>query len=105
MAAAAGLTLLPPELRDPRITTTYGVGELILAALEYGSRHFIIGIGGSATNDGGAGMVQTLGAQLLSREGKAIARGGAAVAAPRPVSTGHMGFHFPAFTIQCGFCV
>ena len=58
MAACAGLPLVPPEKRDPRITTTYGVGELIRAALDNGSRHFIIGIGGSATNDGGAGMVQ-----------------------------------------------
>src|ERR1700680_3180494 len=64
MASCAGLPLVPPEQRDPRITTTYGVGELILAALERGCRHFIIGIGGSATNDGGAGMAQALGASL-----------------------------------------
>src|SRR5258708_19091464 len=61
MAAAAGLPLVPPELRDPRITTTYGVGELILAALEYGSRHFINAIGGSATNAGGCTRGHTLG--------------------------------------------
>jgi glycerate kinase len=79
MAAAAGLPLVPPEQRDPRITTTYGVGELILAALDRGSRHFIIGIGGSATNDGGAGMAQALGASLLTAEGTEIARGGAAL--------------------------
>ena len=60
MAAAAGLPLVPPDKRDPRITTTYGVGELIRAALDRGSRRFIIGIGGSATNDGGAGMAQAL---------------------------------------------
>src|SRR5436305_11537480 len=64
MAACAGLPLVPSEKRDPRITTTYGVGELILAALENGCRRFIIGIGGSATNDGGAGMAQALGAML-----------------------------------------
>src|SRR5947208_163324 len=79
MAAAAGLPLVPPDKRDPRITTTYGVGELILAALDRGSRHFIIGIGGSATNDGGAGMAQALGVALLTDEGKEIARGGAAL--------------------------
>ncbi len=80
MAACAGLPLVPPELRDPRITTTYGVGELILAALEHGCHHFIIGIGGSATNDGGAGMAQALGALLQTDDGAVIARGGAALA-------------------------
>ncbi len=87
MAACAGLPLVPPERRDPRLTTTYGVGELILAALNYGSRHFIIGIGGSATNDGGAGMAQALGAALLTTEGTGIARGGAALATLAHIST------------------
>ncbi len=80
MAASSGLPLVPPAHRDPRITTTYGVGELIYAALEHGCRHFIIGIGGSATNDGGAGMVQALGAVLTTTEGHPIAPGGAALA-------------------------
>lgn len=87
MAAAAGLPLVPPERRDPRITTTYGVGELILAALDRGCRHFIIGIGGSATNDGGAGMAQALGASLLTDDGKEIAPGGAALATLAHIST------------------
>src|SRR2546423_2679306 len=78
MAACAGLPLVPPALRDPRITTTYGVGELILAALDQGCRHFIIGIGGSATNDGGAGMAQALGAALLSARGTEITQIGRA---------------------------
>ncbi|HEU5370534.1 MAG TPA: glycerate kinase, partial [Ktedonobacterales bacterium] len=65
MAAAAGLPLVPPAQRDPRLTTTRGVGELLRLALDYGCRRFIIGIGGSATNDGGAGMAQALGAALL----------------------------------------
>ncbi len=86
MAASSGLPLVPPERRDPRITTTYGVGELILAALEQGSRHFIIGIGGSATNDGGAGMAQALGASLADQQGLAIARGGAALSALHHIS-------------------
>src|ERR1700682_1105196 len=60
MAKAAGLALVPPEKRDPRITTTYGVGELLQHAYDGGARHFIVGIGGSATNDGGAGMAQAL---------------------------------------------
>ncbi|MBV9712154.1 MAG: glycerate kinase [Ktedonobacteraceae bacterium] len=79
MASCAGLPLVPPERRDPRITTTYGVGELIAAALEQSCTHLLIGIGGSATNDGGAGMAQALGAHLMTAEGNEIARGGAAL--------------------------
>lgn len=76
MAAASGLMLVPPEARDPLITTTFGVGELIRAALDRGARHFIVGIGGSATNDGGAGMLQALGVRLLDADGKPIGPGG-----------------------------
>ena len=81
MAAASGLTLVPPDKRDPRITTTYGTGELIRAALAHGCRKLIIGIGGSATNDGGAGMAQALGAKLLTASGKQIEPGGGSLAA------------------------
>ncbi|TBW41169.1 glycerate kinase [Siculibacillus lacustris] len=80
MAAASGLTLVAPDARNPLLTTTYGVGELIRAALDQGSRRFIIGIGGSATNDGGAGMVEALGGRLLDGEGRAIVRGGGGLA-------------------------
>ncbi|GHD64726.1 glycerate kinase [Jeongeupia chitinilytica] len=80
MAAASGLALVPPSLRNPLQTTTYGTGELIRAALDAGARRFIIGIGGSATNDGGAGMVQALGARLLDRDGREIGFGGGALA-------------------------
>jgi glycerate 2-kinase len=90
MAACAGLPLVPPEKRNPRITTTYGVGELILAALDYGSQHFIIGIGGSATNDGGAGMAQALGATLLNAQGTEVAFGGAALATLSHILTSSM---------------
>src|SRR6266700_2572344 len=90
MAACAGLPLVPPALRDPRITTTYGVGELIMAALDQVCRHFIIGIGGSATNDGGAGMAQALGTSLMTHEGKAIGRGGAALTTLAHISTATM---------------
>ena len=76
MSAAAGITLVPEESRNPMNTTTYGVGELILDAIERGCRHFIVGIGGSATNDGGVGMLQALGYDFLTREGKAISYGG-----------------------------
>ncbi len=79
MAACAGLPLVPAEKRDPRVTTTYGVGELIRAALDRGCRHFIVGIGGSATNDGGAGMAQALGAELLTSNGEVLGPGGAAL--------------------------
>jgi glycerate kinase len=79
MAAASGLTLVARDQRDPRIATTYGTGQLIKAALEQGIRKFIIGIGGSATNDGGAGMAQALGARFLDSDGKALMPGGAAL--------------------------
>jgi glycerate 2-kinase len=100
MAACAGLPLVPLEKRDPRITTTYGVGELILAALDYGSRHFIIGIGGSATNDGGAGMAQALGARLLNVQGTEITRGGAALATLTHISTSSMDTRLQKCTVE-----
>ena len=77
MAAASGLLLVPKEERDPRITTTYGTGELIKAALDLGVRRIVCGIGGSATNDGGAGMIQALGARLLQGDGTPVTPGGA----------------------------
>ena len=80
MAAASGLTLVPLDKRDPRITTTYGTGELIRAALGHGCRKLIIGIGGSATNDGGAGMAQALGAKLLTASNEQIGPGGGSLA-------------------------
>ena len=80
MASASGLPLVPPDKRNPLLTTTYGTGELILAALESGCRKLIIGIGGSATNDGGAGMTQALGARLLDSTGAELPFGGAALA-------------------------
>ena len=76
MAEASGLTLVPENKRNPLITTTYGTGQLIKAALDQGCRKMIIGIGGSATNDGGAGMVQALGAKLLDKDGEEIGFGG-----------------------------
>jgi len=76
MAEASGLTLVPENKRNPLITTTYGTGQLIKAALDQGCRKMIIGIGGSATNDGGAGMVQALGVKLLDQEGEEIGFGG-----------------------------
>ncbi|MGO4743002.1 glycerate kinase [Serratia quinivorans] len=80
MAAASGLHLAPKGQRDPRMTTSYGTGELILAALERGVKAIILGIGGSATNDGGAGMMQALGAKLLDDKQQPLSPGGAALA-------------------------
>ena len=79
MAAASGLELVPAAQRDPLITTSFGTGELIKDALDRGVDHVIIGIGGSATNDGGSGMVQALGAHLLDEHGEQIVFGGGAL--------------------------
>ena len=76
MAAASGLALVPPDKRNPLVTTSRGTGELILQALDSGAQSIIIGIGGSATNDGGAGMVQALGAKLCDANGTEIGYGG-----------------------------
>jgi glycerate kinase len=80
MASAAGFTLLNEEERDPRITSTYGVGQLISAALDAGARRIIVGVGGSSTNDGGAGMAAALGARSLDAEGQVLPPGGEALA-------------------------
>lgn len=76
MAAAAGITLVEPEKRNPMKTTTYGVGELIRDAIKKGCRHFIVGIGGSVTNDGGIGMLQALGFGMLDQKGRQVSFGG-----------------------------
>lgn len=80
MARCSGLALLQPDERNPRSATTHGTGELMLAAIRAGHRRLIIGIGGSATNDGGAGMAQALGARLLDDAGDDLPPGGAALA-------------------------
>lgn len=75
MSAAAGITLIDAKDRNPMNTTTYGVGEMIKDAIGKGCRHFFIGIGGSATNDGGIGMLQALGYGMLDTEGKQVSLG------------------------------
>ena len=72
MSGAAGITLVPDAERNPLHTTTYGVGEVIKDAISKGCRHFIVGIGGSATNDGGIGMLQALGYGMLDKDGKQV---------------------------------
>lgn len=79
MAAASGLHLVPMEQRNPLVTTSYGTGQLIKAALDLGVEKIILGIGGSATNDGGVGMLQALGAKFLNAEQREIGFGGEAL--------------------------
>ncbi|MHB1190020.1 MAG: glycerate kinase [Armatimonadota bacterium] len=85
MAAASGLPLVPVERRDPRVTTTYGTGELIRAALDAGCRRIILGIGGSATNDGGIGAMQALGASFRDADGREVGLGGRELARIRSI--------------------
>lgn len=80
MAAASGLTLVPKDRRDPRRATTYGTGELMVDALEHGAQRLLVGLGGSATNDGGAGMASALGVRFGGPGGDDLAPGGAALA-------------------------
>lgn len=80
MAAASGLALVPREGRDPRVATTYGTGELIRHALDRGAQKLLVGVGGSATNDGGAGMACALGARFVDADGEELPPGGAALA-------------------------
>lgn len=87
MAEAAGLPLVPAEKRNPMNTTTYGVGEMILHALDEGCRSFIIGIGGSATNDGGTGMLRALGCRFRKTDGTDIAPGAQELAGLATIET------------------
>ncbi|WP_413627797.1 glycerate kinase [Fructilactobacillus vespulae] len=87
MAKASGLELVPPEKRDPFITSTFGTGELIIAALNEGVKKIIIGIGGSATTDGGIGMAAALGVEFFDKDHKIITPNGAGLSQIRSVST------------------
>lgn len=101
MAAASGLTLVPEDRRNPWITTTYGTGELIRDALSHGCRNFLIGIGGSATNDAGIGMLQALGFRFLDCEGKEVEAGGGEAGRIVTIDTTHA---LPELR-QCSFTV
>lgn len=90
MAAAAGLPLLSAEERNPLETTTYGVGELIRDAIGRGCRQFIVGIGGSATNDGGTGMLRALGYEFLDQAGDPIPLGAKGLKMLHKISTEHV---------------
>lgn len=90
MARASGIELVPVSLRNPLISTTKGTGELIQKALDHGVKRMIVGIGGSATNDGGAGMMQALGVRLLDRDGNDLPCGGAALIQLAAIDTSEM---------------
>ncbi len=85
MAAASGLELLKPGERNPWITSTFGTGELILHAIQAGCRKILLGIGGSATNDGGLGMAEALGIRFLDANGDSVHQGGGAVGDVRQI--------------------
>ena len=88
LAQSAGLSLIAPENRDPTITTTFGVGELLLAASRHKAvRHLIVTLGGSATNDGGAGLLSALGVRFLDGDGELLPHGGAALSALATIGT------------------
>lgn len=101
MAEAAGLPLVPPERRDPLYTTTYGVGEMILDAAKQGCRDFIVGIGGSATNDGGIGMLNALGFAFTDDGGNAVAQGAVGLRTLSHISDRDV----PPFIRECRFTI
>lgn len=90
LAAASGLPLVPDDQRDPTRATTYGTGELILEALKAGCRRVIIGLGGSATNDGGVGLAQALGVSFLDADGKELSHGGGSLANLHTIDISHI---------------
>lgn len=90
MAGAAGITLVSAQERNPLNTTTYGVGEVILDAIKNGCRRFLVGIGGSATNDGGIGMLQALGFGMLDKNGNQVALGAKGLRQLERITTDHV---------------
>ena len=90
MSAAAGITLVCERERNPLNTTTFGVGELILDAIKKGCRHFLVGIAGSATNDGGVGMLQALGYEFLDCQNKQVPYGAKGLAMIEKISDCHV---------------
>lgn len=90
VAAAAGIDLVAPADRDPLTATSFGVGELVRDALDRGARRLVVGLGGSVTNDGGAGMLQALGAHLLDADGRELGVGGAELARLARIDVGRL---------------
>lgn len=90
MSGAAGITQVPEAERNPMNTTTYGVGEVIRRAIEQGCRRFIVGLGGSATNDGGVGMLQALGFGMLNENGTQVSFGAKGLQELKTITTEHV---------------
>jgi glycerate kinase len=103
MASISGLPLVPEGKRNPMLTTTYGMGELIESALDKGFRNFIIGIGGSATNDAGLGMLQALGYRFLDKSGNELGYGGQVMEKVATIddSSVHQALRESHFTVAC----
>lgn len=103
MAAASGLTLIPADSKNPELTTTFGTGQLIKAALDSGHRQFIIGVGGSATNDGGIGAMSALGVRFLDNSGCELSPVGGNLIHIREIDTSHIhpALQFSCFQVMC----
>ena len=101
MAAASGLPLLRPEEYDPLRTTTYGTGQLLRAAIDAGAKQIMLGIGGSATNDGGVGMAQALGARFLDKHGREIPRGGGSLGQLASIDVSGLELHDAQIEVAC----
>jgi glycerate 2-kinase len=101
MASASGLEKIPPEERNPMVTSTFGTGELILAAMAEGCKKIIIGIGGSATNDGGAGMARALGVRLPDRNGADLGPGGGELSKLRTIDFSGIIREIPEILVAC----
>lgn len=103
MAAASGLPMVPPDLRDPRSTTTYGTGELLKDALDRGFTDISIALGGSATNDGGMGCMRALGVKFLDKDGNELEGRGCDLAKVAHIDCSRMDPRIPqaAFTVMC----
>lgn len=100
MAAASGLALVPSEKRNPLYTTSFGTGELIKNALDIGIKNFVIGIGGSATNDGGVGMMQALGVKFLDKNDEPVGAGGEQLLRIKKIDTSMMDARLSECTFQ-----
>lgn len=100
MASASGIQLIKKEMRNPLFTTTYGTGELIKDALDRGAKRILIGIGGSATNDGGLGMLQALGASFKDKEGKELSFGGGSLKELDTIDTSQLDGRLASVTIE-----
>ncbi|MCA0987227.1 glycerate kinase [Guptibacillus algicola] len=100
MAAASGLHLVPRGKRNPLVTTTFGTGELILDALNKGVERVVLGLGGSATNDGGAGMAQALGAKLVDSDGRELPHGGKALCKLHSIDVSNLDYRLTDVAIE-----